>query len=102
MSHTFEGGALLVFRPFLSSIVFVVLTVVGSLLALPSGLIDRTGELVLKLARWWARGVLGSAGVRLRVRSHAVLDPRRSYVFMANHLSMVDIWAVLVVIPVPL
>jgi 1-acyl-sn-glycerol-3-phosphate acyltransferase len=86
----------------LSSVAFVVLTIVGSLLALPSGLIDRSGELVLKLARWWARGVLGSAGVRVVVRSHTTLEPRRSYVFMANHLSSVDIWAVLVAVPVPL
>jgi 1-acyl-sn-glycerol-3-phosphate acyltransferase len=91
-----------VFRPILSSIAFIVLTLVGSVLAIPSGLIDRTGDLVLKLARWWARGVLASAGVSLHVRSHTPLDTRRPYVFMANHLSMVDIWAVLVVVPVPL
>jgi 1-acyl-sn-glycerol-3-phosphate acyltransferase len=71
-------------------------------MALPSGLIDHTGDLVLKLARWWARGVLASGGVRLHVRSRASLDARRPYVFMANHLSMVDIWAVLVAVPVPL
>lgn len=102
MSHTFQGGAALVLRPILSSIAFVVLTLVGSVLALPSGLIDKSGELVLTLARWWARGVLGSAGVRLSMRSHTTLEPRRPYVFMANHLSSVDIWAVLVAIPVPL
>jgi 1-acyl-sn-glycerol-3-phosphate acyltransferase len=82
--------------------VFIVLTLIGSVLAIPSGLLDRTGDLVLWLARWWARGVLGSAGVRLHVRSHGELDPRRPYVFMANHLSMVDIWAVLITVPVPL
>jgi 1-acyl-sn-glycerol-3-phosphate acyltransferase len=85
-----------------SSLAFVVLTLIGSVLALPSGIIDRTGDLVLRLARWWARGVLASGGVRVRVRSHAQLDARRPYVFMANHLSMVDIWAVLVAVPVPL
>lgn len=89
-------------RQVLSAMAFVVLTIIGSLLALPSGLIDRSGELVLRLARLWARGVLGSAGVRLVVRSRAALDPGRSYVFMANHLSSVDIWAVLVAVPVSL
>jgi 1-acyl-sn-glycerol-3-phosphate acyltransferase len=91
-----------VLRPILSSIAFIVLTLIGSLLAMPSGLIDRTGDLVLKLARWWSHGVLASAGVRLKVHTRASLDPRRPYVFMANHLSMVDIWAVLVAVPVPL
>ena len=85
-----------------SSLAFIVLTLIGSVLALPSGLIDRTGDLVLRLARWWARSVLASGGVRIRVRSHAQLDARRPYVFMANHLSMVDIWAVLIAVPVPL
>ena len=55
-------------RALLSSIAFVFLTILGSLLAILSGVVDRTGDLVLKLARWWSRGVLGSAGVRLRVR----------------------------------
>jgi 1-acyl-sn-glycerol-3-phosphate acyltransferase len=57
---------------------------------------------VLWLARWWSRGVLASAGVRVRVRSHATFDPKRSYVVMPNHLSTVDIWAVFVAVPVPL
>ena len=89
-------------RAFLSSIVFVLLTLLGSLLALPAGLIDRTGDLVLWLARWWSRGVLASAGVRVRVRSQTTFDPKRSYVVMPNHLSTVDIWAIFVAVPVPL
>jgi 1-acyl-sn-glycerol-3-phosphate acyltransferase len=91
-----------VLRAFLSSIVFVLLTLLGSLLALPAGLIDRTGDLVLWLARWWSRGVLASAGVRVRVRSQTTFDPKRSYVVMPNHLSTVDIWAIFVAVPVPL
>jgi 1-acyl-sn-glycerol-3-phosphate acyltransferase len=90
----------LVLRAFFSSIAFVVLTLVGAVLAIPSGFIDRSGDLVLWLARWWARGVLASAGVRLRVQAHAPLEPNRPYVFMANHLSTIDIWAMLVAIPV--
>jgi 1-acyl-sn-glycerol-3-phosphate acyltransferase len=91
-----------VLRSLLSSIVFVILTIIGSLLAIPSGLIDRTGDLVLWLARWWSRGVLGSAGVRVRVRSQTTFDPKRTYVVMPNHLSTVDIWAIFVAVPVPL
>jgi 1-acyl-sn-glycerol-3-phosphate acyltransferase len=82
-------------------VAFVFLTIIGSLLAIPSGLVDSTGDLVLRLARWWARGVLGSAGVRVVVRSRVRLDPGRPYVFMANHLSSIDIWAALLAIPVP-
>jgi 1-acyl-sn-glycerol-3-phosphate acyltransferase len=91
-----------VLRLLLSLVAFIILTLVGSLLAIPSGFIDRSGDLVLRLARWWARGVLAAAGVKVRVRMHATLDPKQSYVVMPNHLSMVDIWAVFVAVPVPL
>ena len=89
-------------RRLIASVVFVVLTIVGSILSLPAGLIDRTGNLVLWLARWWSRGVLGSAGVKVRVHSRATFDPKRNYVVMPNHLSSVDIWAIFVAVPVPL
>jgi 1-acyl-sn-glycerol-3-phosphate acyltransferase len=88
-------------RAIFSSVAFIVLTLIGSILAIPSGLIDNTGDLVLFLGRWWARGVLASAGVRLDVSQRGRLEPRQPYVFAANHLSTIDIWAVLVAIPVP-
>ena len=43
--------------------------------------------------------MLGVAGARLHVRSHAPLDPKRPYVFMSNHLSSVDIWAMFLGVP---
>jgi len=91
-----------VLRALLSSLVFVFLTLLGSVLAILSALFDRTGDSVLWLARLWSRGVLASAGVKIRVVSHATLDPRQSYVVMPNHLSTVDIWAIFVAVPVPL
>ncbi|HVX97592.1 MAG TPA: lysophospholipid acyltransferase family protein [Polyangia bacterium] len=91
-----------VIRPFLSGLVFVVLTIVGSIISVLLGLFDRSGDSVLAVARVWSRAVLGSAGVKLRIRSHATFDPKRSYVVMPNHLSSVDIWAIFVAVPVPL
>jgi 1-acyl-sn-glycerol-3-phosphate acyltransferase len=88
-------------RALVSSLAFVVYTFIGSVLALLSLLVDRRGDSVLKLGRLWARAILATAGVKLDVRSRAHLDPKRPYVFMANHLSTVDIWAVLVAVPVP-
>ena len=79
---------------------FVVATLLGSVMAWFFGIIDRTGDLVLALARLWSRVVLGVPGVKLEVVTHAPLDPKRPYVFMANHASMVDIWAMFVSVPV--
>jgi 1-acyl-sn-glycerol-3-phosphate acyltransferase len=91
-----------VLRNLLAFFAFLFFTVVGSLAALPAGLIDPTGDLVLTLARWWSRAILGAAGVRLHVITHATLDPKRSYVVMPNHVSAVDVWAVFLAVPVPL
>jgi 1-acyl-sn-glycerol-3-phosphate acyltransferase len=81
---------------------FVLATIIGSLLAYPFGLANSSGDLVLALARVWSRVLLGSAGVKLRVTMRAPLDPKRPYVVMANHLSMVDIFAIFIAVPVPL
>jgi 1-acyl-sn-glycerol-3-phosphate acyltransferase len=94
-----EGPAL---RPYFSGIAFVFYTILGSVLSILGGLFDRTGDVVLWLGRIWSRCVLGTAGVRLRVKMHATLDPKQPYVVMANHLSAVDIWAVFLAVPVPL
>lgn len=89
-------------RAAFSGIAFVFLTILGSLLSVATWPFQKSGDAVLWLARWWSRGVLGSAGVRLRVTSHAKLDPKQPYVVMPNHLSAVDIWAVFLAVPVPL
>ena len=87
-------------RPFIASVAFLLATLLGSILALPAGLLSRAGEGVLWLGRLWARVILWSAGVRIDVRMRAPIPTGRPYIFMANHLSTIDIWAVLVAVPV--
>ena len=86
-------------RALLSTISFVAATILGSVGAVLLGTFDRSGDLVLWLARLWSRVILGVPGVKLDVTMRARLDPDRPYVFMPNHASMVDIWAVFVAIP---
>ena len=86
-------------RAVLSTVSFVVATLLGSVGALVLGPLDRNGDLVLWLARLWARVILRVPGVKLEVKMHAPLDPARPYVFMPNHASMVDIWVMFVAIP---
>ena len=86
-------------RALLSTVSFVTATIAGSLSALVLGVIDRSGDSVLALARLWSRVILGVPGVKVEVKMHAPLQPGRPYVFMPNHSSMVDIWAVFVAIP---
>jgi 1-acyl-sn-glycerol-3-phosphate acyltransferase len=75
------------------------LSVIGALLSLASAPFDRSGDTVVALARIWSRLLLWTARVPLHVTIHASLDPRQPYIFMANHLSTVDIWALFVALP---
>lgn len=79
-----------------------VVTILGGLLGLASRLVDSSGDLVLDLARTWSRWVTSFAGVKIVVENRASLIPDQPYVFMANHASSLDIWAVFVAIPRPI
>lgn len=82
---------------------FLVLgTVVFGLLALPFALLPRGDHAVFALSKLWAWGLLASSGVRVTARFEGPLDPRRSYVFLANHQSMFDIPLLLATVPVQL
>jgi 1-acyl-sn-glycerol-3-phosphate acyltransferase len=74
-------------------------TIIGSVFGLASRLWDRTGDSVLDLARWWSKQVMVFAGVKLVVENRATLVPGQPYVFMANHASSLDIWAMFVAVP---
>ena len=87
-------------RAVLHAGVVAVATIVGASLAIFSAIFDRSGDTVLALARLWSRVVLSAGSVRVTVRLHAPLDGRQPYVFMSNHQSSVDIWALFVAIPV--
>jgi 1-acyl-sn-glycerol-3-phosphate acyltransferase len=86
-------------RSTIALVTFVVETIVLASVAVMSGLFDRSGETVFRIARFWSRLVLGVPGVRVKVEQHTPLDPTRPYIFMCNHASMIDIWAGFVGVP---
>jgi len=47
----------------------------------------------------WSRLLLAANGVRVMAEGLEHVDPDGSYVFVANHTSIVDIWALLVALP---
>jgi 1-acyl-sn-glycerol-3-phosphate acyltransferase len=57
------------------------------------------GRWALATTRLWAAGLLRASGVRLEVHRPAALDPRASYVYLANHQSLFDIPALLLAVP---
>jgi 1-acyl-sn-glycerol-3-phosphate acyltransferase len=61
--------------------------------------IDRTGELQHACARWWCRMVALTIGARIRVHGVEHVQPGRSYVYMANHSSLIDTPALFAYLP---
>jgi 1-acyl-sn-glycerol-3-phosphate acyltransferase len=86
-------------RACLSTLYILLATFVGSWIALFLRLFDRTGDLVVDLARLWARSLLGFGGVTITIEWRAPIARDGAYVFMANHESTVDIWALLAALP---
>jgi 1-acyl-sn-glycerol-3-phosphate acyltransferase len=73
--------------------IFVValLTLLWSVPVLLFSFFDPHAERSAQFIRLWARCVLWTCGITLRVQGREQLDPQRAYLFMANHQSNMDI-----------
>jgi 1-acyl-sn-glycerol-3-phosphate acyltransferase len=89
------------FRAVLNTALVALITILGAVAALLCRLFDPSGDTVIQLARWWSRTICTLGGVKIQLDGYRGLDVRQSYVFMANHLSTIDIWALYVVLPLP-
>ena len=74
-------------------------TIVLGTVSVLSTIIDRSGDFGHACARAWSRLILKTTGVVVRVEGLERLDPRRSYVFAANHQSIYDIPIVFASLP---
>ena len=84
----------------LATVVFIAIaTSFGSLWGIVLRLFDKSGDRVLDLARAWSGWVISFAGVTIVVDNRANLLPEQPCVFMANHASTLDIWAMFIVVP---
>jgi 1-acyl-sn-glycerol-3-phosphate acyltransferase len=69
------------------------------LLAAIFGVRQRPGGIYDRAAREWGRGMLRATGMTVRVEGRERLDPTVPKVYIANHASQVDIWALLAEFP---
>ena len=74
---------------------FVLITIVMSIIALVITLFDKTGNTFRKFSGVWSWIGLWLSGVKLRIIGEENYDPNASYVIVSNHASMYDILAVL-------
>jgi 1-acyl-sn-glycerol-3-phosphate acyltransferase len=87
-------------RTWLFSVPLILLsTVVLGTMTLIASLFDPNGDMQHRLAQFWAKTLLAVSFVRVRSEGVEKLDPRGSYVFVANHGSLMDIPAALAVLP---
>jgi 1-acyl-sn-glycerol-3-phosphate acyltransferase len=64
--------------------------------------IDDSSPLIERIIRGWSRVWLAASGTKLEVEGAENIDPKRSYVVVANHLSTLDIMACLLAVPLPI
>lgn len=87
-------------RGLLTILTSVVVTTVLGLIAIIAGAVTGKPTIVFRLGRLWARahlGVMGIAPVYSGLEHAEGLAPR---IFLANHLSALDIWVLTAVLPV--
>jgi 1-acyl-sn-glycerol-3-phosphate acyltransferase len=84
---------------FFSIPVFVVGSVILTILEAVTWCFDRSGRWQDRVSRAWCRMVLSAAFIRVRTEGLEKIDPHGSYVFAANHSSYLDTPALLAHLP---
>src|SRR5690242_11032679 len=84
---------------FFSTPLIAVSTVVMWTCSMIASLFDSNGNSQHKMARIWGRMLLAVSFIGVRAEGLEKLEPRRNYVFVANHASYMDIPALLTVLP---
>ncbi|MFQ5523700.1 MAG: lysophospholipid acyltransferase family protein [Acidimicrobiia bacterium] len=93
---------LIVVRSIFAWAVGVLATIVGATSLIVIALINDTSPMIEKVIRTWARTWFVASGSRLEVRGSVNIDPDRSYVVVANHLSSLDIMTCFLAVPLPI
>ncbi len=94
-------------RPSILRTVFTILvavpltTVLGLLVIVAAavGVRDRPGSVYDNVPRWWSKGILWAAGVKVRLHNSERGGGGQARIFVANHLSWFDVPALAAVLP---
>jgi hypothetical protein len=78
----------------------VLYTVIWGGLGFRVGLLDRSGESVVWMAKRWVSWILGTCRIDVDCDGLESLDPRQSYVLMSNHQSVFDTVAIIATLPI--
>jgi 1-acyl-sn-glycerol-3-phosphate acyltransferase len=88
-----------VLRGIWTAIALAVLTLACSLAVLALAALGRRGNSPLRAGKFWSRTMLRVVGARVTYRGLEHVRAPGPHLFVANHQSFVDIWALTVVLP---
>ena len=91
-----------ILRSIATWVVGVLATIVGAVAVLVIALINDTSPAIEKVIHWWSRTWLWVSGTTLEIEGSENIDPDRSYVVVANHLSTLDIMVCFLAVPLPI
>jgi 1-acyl-sn-glycerol-3-phosphate acyltransferase len=89
-------------RTIITVVAGVTATIVAVAAIAVTVVINDSSPLIEKIIRVWSRVWLVASGTKLEVEGAENIDPNRSYVVVANHLSALDIMACLLAVPLPI
>jgi 1-acyl-sn-glycerol-3-phosphate acyltransferase len=79
--------------------IIIFATIVMGSISLLMSLFDSDGRIQHQISRIWSRMLLKVSGVKMQVEGLEKIDPRGTYVFIANHRSFMDIPVLLAYLP---
>ncbi len=80
----------------------ILATIITAHLVLGLVLVDKNSPRIDQAIRWWSRVWLKASGTTLEIKGQHNIDPNRSYVVVANHLSTLDIMVCFLAVPLPI
>ena len=89
-------------RTIVTVVAGVTATIVAVALIAVMVVINDSSPMIEKIIRGWSRVWLAASGTKLEIEGAENIDPNRSYVVVANHLSALDIMACLLAVPLPI
>jgi 1-acyl-sn-glycerol-3-phosphate acyltransferase len=89
-------------RTIITVVAGVLATIIAVLLIAIIVPFNNNSPTIDRIIRAWSRVWLATSGTRLEVEGGDNIDPSRSYVVVANHLSALDIMACLLAVPLPI
>ncbi|HEX6220415.1 MAG TPA: lysophospholipid acyltransferase family protein [Acidimicrobiia bacterium] len=95
-------GPTTIYRTILTWVAGVFATIVGGISVMVLALVDPSSPRIESVIRWWSRTWLKASGTRLTVEGSENIDPDKSYVVVANHLSTLDIMVCFLAVPLPI